>query len=66
MENERNRIKLEIIKKFDFKKVLKQQSKMIFARNHKSIENYDSSSFKQKEIKMDEPVYLRYSVLELS
>ena len=33
---------------------------------HKSYENYDSYTFKQNELLMDEPIYLGFSVLELS
>ena len=66
MENVRNRIKVEFIKKDDTDKIIKQQSKLTFDGIHKSCENYDSYTFKQNEVLMDEPIYLGFSVLELS
>ena len=45
---------------------MKQQSKLTFNGIHKSYENYDSYTFKQNEVLMDEPIYLGFSVLELS
>ena len=39
---------------------------MTFNGIHKSYENYDSYTFKQNEVLMDKPIYLGYSVLELS
>ena len=66
LENLRNRIKVEFIKKDDNEKIVKQQSKLTFNGIHKSYENYDSYTFKQNEITMDKPLYLGFSVLELS
>ena len=66
MENVRNRCKIEFIKKDDNEKIIKQQSKLTFNGIHKSYENYDSYTFKQNEILMDKPLYLGFSVLELS
>ena len=47
MENVRNRIKVEFIKKDEEEKIVKQQSKLTFNGIHKSYENYDSFTFKQ-------------------
>ena len=39
---------------------------MTFNGIHKSYENCDSYTIKQNEVPMDEPIYLGFSVLELS
>ena len=45
---------------------MKQQPKLTFNRIHKSYENCDSYTLKQNEVLMDKPIYLGFSVLELS
>ena len=66
MENVRNRLKIKFIKKDDYREIIKQQSKLTFNGIHKSYENCYSYTFKQKEVLMDKPIYLGFSVLELS
>ena len=66
MENVRNRLKIKFIKKDDHKEIIKQQSKLTFNGIHKSYDNCDSYTFKQNEVLMDKPIYLGFSVLELS
>ena len=66
MENVRNRLKIKFIKKDDHKEIIKQQSKLTFNGIHKSYENCDSYTFKQNEVLMDKPIYLGFTVLELS
>ena len=66
MENVRNRLKIKFIKKDDQREILKQQSKLTFNSIHKSYENYNSYTFKQNEVLMNKPIYLGFSVLELS
>ena len=66
MENVRNRLKIKFIKKDDYGEIIKQQSKLTFNGIHKSYENCDSYTFKQNEVLMDKPIYLGFSVLELS
>ena len=65
MENVRNRIKVEFIKKHDVDKIKVLQSKIGFGIIHRSYENYDSYTLKQNEVLMDKPFYLGSSVLEL-
>ena len=66
MENVRNRIKVEFIRKDDTDKIEKQQSKLTFNGIHKSYEKYDSFTFKQIEVKMNKPFYPGISVLDSS
>ena len=48
LENVRNRLGLELIKKGDIKKIIKQQSKLTFNGIQKSYENYYSFTIKKK------------------
>ena len=48
LENVRNRLGLELIKKGDIKKIIKQQSKLTINGNQKSYENCYSFTFKKK------------------
>ena len=66
MVNVRNRFKLKFIKKDDYREIIKYQSKLTFNGIHKSHENCDSYTIKQNEVLMDKPIYLGFSVLELS
>ena len=56
MENVRNRLKIKFIKKDDWRKILKYQSKITFNGILKSYENCDSYTFKQNEVLMDKPI----------
>ena len=47
-------------------KILKWQSKLTFAGIHKEYENYSTYTFKRNEIPVNKPIYLGFSVLELS
>ena len=64
--NVRNRLRLDFIKKDDFKKLLIQQSKLAFNGIQKSFEKCDSYTFKQNEVLMDKLIYLGFTVLEFS
>ena len=66
MDNVRDRIKVEFINRDDTIEIIKQQSKITFNGIHKSYENIDSYTFKQKEVLMDKPIYLGFNVLALS
>ena len=66
MENVRNRLKIKFIEKDDYREIIKHQSKLTFNGIHKSYENCDSYTFKQNEVLMDKPIYLGFTVLELS
>ena len=55
MENIRNRIKVEFLRKDETEKMKKQQSKLTFNGIHKSYENYDNHTFKQNEVLMEKP-----------
>ena len=66
MENVRNRLKIKFVKKDDYREIIKQQSELTFNGIQRSYENCDSYTFKQNEVLMDKPIYLGFSVLELS
>ena len=55
--SDRNRIKVEFIKKDDTDKIIKQQSKLTFKGIQMSYEKYDSYALKQNEVLMDRPIY---------
>ena len=65
LENIRNRLKIEIIKKCENDKIIKQQSKLTFNGIHKSYTSYITYTFKQNEVLMDKPIYVSFAILEL-
>ena len=66
LENVRNRLDLELIKKDNFKKIINQQSKLSFNGIQKTYENYYSFTYKKNEIVMDKALYVGFAILELS
>ena len=66
MENVRCRIEVEFNKRDDNENIIKQQLKLTCNGLHNSYTNYDSFTFKQNEVLMDKPIYLRFAILELS
>ena len=66
LEDVRNRLELEIIKKDNIKKIINRQSKLTFNGIQKFCENYDSHTFKQNQVVMDNAIYVGFAILELS
>ena len=66
LENVRNRLELELIKKDDIKKIITEQSKLTFNGIQKTYENYYSFTYKKNEIVMDKAIYVGFAILELS
>ena len=57
---------LNLLKKDEFKKIMKQQSKLTFNGIHKSYEDCDGNVFRKNEVVMDRPISFGFAVLEIS
>ena len=66
MEDVRNRIRVDFVKNTDERKILRYQSRLNFDGIHKSYQDYDSYTFKTNLVKMEQPIYLGFTILELS
>ena len=66
MDNVRNRLNTKFVKKDDYRESIKQQSQLSFNGFHNCYENCDSYTFRENEVKVDKPIHLGFSVLELS
>ena len=66
LENVRNQLRLEFIKKDVIKNSIKQQSKLSFNGIYKTYENYGSYKFKQNQVVMDKTIYVGFAILEFS
>ena len=62
LENVRNRLELELMKKDDIKDIIKQQSKLTFNGIQKSYENYYSYTYKKNEVVMDKAIYVGFTI----
>ena len=65
MDKVRNRLRLQFIRKDDYKRIIKQLSELTFNGNHKSYEICDSYTFQQNDVLKDKPIYLGFAVLGL-
>ena len=50
MKNVRLRLKIKIVKKDDYREIIKQQCKLTFNGIHKPFENCDSYTFKKRSL----------------
>ena len=66
MENARNPLGLNLFRKDDTKNVIKQQSNITFIRIHRSYGNCDSYLFRNNEVLIHKPIFLGFTVIELS
>ena len=62
----RKRLNLDLIEKSDTHRMLNRQSKFIFDDKIAEYENFSLHSFNKESIKVTKPIYVGFSVLELS
>ena len=66
IENIRKRLNLDLVDKSDTNRILKRQSKLSFGNKIAENEKFSLFSFNKESIKFIKPIYVGFSVLELS
>ena len=66
IENIRKRLNLDLIEKSDTHRILNRQSKLSFDDKIAEYEKFSLYSFNKESIKITKPIYVGFSVLELS
>ena len=66
MENVRQRINIDIISNYDFKKIIHRQSKLSFKGIIQYYNQFGVYKFEKNIVVFDKPIYLGFCVLELS
>ena len=66
MENVRERVNLEIIPHTNIDQILKRQSKLSFKGISQHYNDFSLYTFIKEKTVFDKPIYLGFSVLELS
>ena len=66
IENIRKRLNLDLIEKSDTHRILNRQSKLSFDYKIAEYEKFTLYSFNKESIKITKPIYVGFSVLELS
>ena len=66
IENIRKRLNLDLIEKLDTHRILNRQSKLSFDDKIAEYEKFSLYSFNKESIKFTKPIYVGFSVLELS
>ena len=66
IENIKKRLNLDLIEKSDTHRILKRQSKLSFDDRIAEYEKFILYSFNKESIKFTKPIYVGFSVLELS